>query len=184
MIIDINAFNAVQPAVSKDPTRYRLEGVHIEDTEDKRIYVGTNGHIMLIVETPKPGDSLPDGGITILSPKQIPAKGAPAELLTVDNETAVIKTDKGKTALDICDGEYPNWRKVLPAETTPHAKEYMKFNPEYMEKLSDFIEKCHTITPRAEDKESPALWIWVDPDNDDGQRRIACLMPMRGGDSL
>lgn len=178
MIIDINAFNAVQPAISKDPTRWRLEGVHIEDTEDKRIYVGSNGHIMLIVETKKPGDSLPDGGITILSPKQIPAKTADAELLTVDNETAVIKTDKGKTALDICEAAYPEWRKVLPAETTPHAKTYMKFSPKYTSMLADFIESCHTITPRAEDKESPALWIHTDKDNK--QRRIACLMPMRG----
>lgn len=181
MIIDINAFNAVQPAVSKDQTRYRLEGVHIEDTEDKRIYVGTNGHIMLIVETQKPDDSLPNGGITILSPKQIPAKISQAELVTVDNETVVIKTDKGKTALDICDGAYPDWRKVLPAETTPHATQYMKFNPEYMSTLSKFIELCYTITPRAEDWRSPALWIHTDTENK--QRRIACLMPMRGEDS-
>lgn len=181
MIIDINAFNAVQPAISKDPTRYRIAGVHIEDTEDKRIYVGTNGHIMLIVETPKPGDSLPNGQITILSPKQIPAKTAKAELLTVDNETAVIKTDKGKTALDICNAAYPDWRKVLPAETTPHATHYMKFDPKYTSMLADFIEKCHTITPRAAGNQSPALWIHVDTDNK--QRRVACLMPMRGWDS-
>lgn len=181
MIIDINAFNAVQPAISKDATRPHLMGVHIEDKDDKRVYVGTNGHIMLIVETERPDDSLPDGQITILSPKQIPAKYNLAELLTVDNETAVIKTDKGKTALDICDGAYPDWRKVLPAETTPHATQYMKFDPKYTSMLADFIEKCHTITPRAEDNQSPALWIHKD---DDGQRRIACLMPMRGGDSL
>ena len=181
MIIDINAFNAVQPAISKDATRPHLMGVRIEDKDGKRFYIGTNGHIMLIVETPCPDETPLTEGITILSPKQIPAKHNLADLVTVDNDTVVIKTDKGKTALDICDGEYPEWRKVLPAETTPHAKTYMKFSPKYMAMLSDFIELCHTITPRAEDKESPALWIHTDVDNN--QRRIGCLMPMRGGDS-
>lgn len=179
MIIDINAFNAVQPAVSKDITRPHLMGVHIEDKDNKRIYVATNGHFLFMVETERPDDSLPNGQITIVSPKQIPAKISQAELLTVDNETVVIKTDKGKTALDICDGEFPEWRKVVPSETTPHATKYMKFNPDYMSTLSKFIDSCHTITPRAGDWNEPAMWIKTDNE----QKRIAVLMPMRGGDS-
>lgn len=172
-ILNINAFNAVQPAVSTEATRYYLQGVHIEDEGDQRIYVATNGHFMLIVKTAIEGERLPEP-ITIKTPKQIPAKfGKNAELVLVDTETVVIKTDKGKTALDIIDCEFPNWRKVVPSESTPHAKFYVAFKPEYMEKMDNFIENAHMRIPRCEDDRSAARWQYTDNE----QTRIGILMP-------
>lgn len=171
--ININAFNAVQPAASTEQIRYNLNGVHIEDEGDQRIYVATNGHIMMIVKMAIEGERLPEP-ITIKTPKQVPAKFCKnVEMTIVDAETVVIKTDKGKTALDIIDGAFPEWRKVVPSSSTPHANFYIAFKPEYMEKMDDFIENAHMQIPRCEDDRSAARWQYTDNE----QTRIGILMP-------
>lgn len=170
--IKLDAFNAVQPAVSNEQTRFYLQGVHIEDEGDQRIYVATNGHIMLIVKTAIEGERLPEP-ITIKTPKQVPGRSNFCEMTIVDAETVVLKTDKGKTALDIIDNAFPDWRKVVPSESTPHAKFYVAFKPEYMEKMDDFIENAHMRIPRCEDDRSAARWQYTDNE----QTRIGILMP-------
>ena len=175
MIIDINAFNAVQPALDQKNPRECLKAVHIEDTEDKRIYVGTDGHIMLIVETPLTDERLKEP-FTVLTPKQIPATLDRAELVPVDNETVVIKTNKGKVALDVCDSTYPDWRKVVPSFDTPHATKYMSFQAKYLDMMNDFIDGCNCIRPRCADYLSAAMWVKT---LENGQKRIGVLMPCK-----
>lgn len=68
--LDLEAFNRVSKACSKQINPFSISGVLVKDIEDKRRYVATNGHILFLIETKKPKDDLPESGI-ILKPTAV-----------------------------------------------------------------------------------------------------------------
>ena len=111
-------------ATSTDETRYNLNGVYMELSEDKRIrFVATDGHRLAKVDKapPKPVDFLEKGII-------VPRKGV-AEIRKLCDETdGAVEIGLGEGFLIVrrpglvlssrlIDGEFPNYRQILPTES-------------------------------------------------------------------
>jgi len=106
-------------ASSNDDARFNLNGVLFEQNEDRTRLVATDGHRLALIdsEVRLPVDS------KILIPKKslIELKRL---LETVKEDVSVgfepknmiVKTDKFLMTLRLIDGDYPDYRKVLPAE--------------------------------------------------------------------
>lgn len=170
IILNCEAINAVLPAVSKDRTLVCLQGVHIEDKDDNRIYTACDGAILLMVKTPlNDDDERLEKSYILKIDKPFGKKDFLADFVVIDENTAILKSVETKTA-EIMNTDYPDVSRVIPSNDTPEAKEYAVFNPDYMKKVYKFLETTGRI-PQMEDAHSPALWI--------EENRTAVLMPMR-----
>lgn len=110
-------------ATSTDETRYNLNGVYMELTEEERLrFVATDGHrLAKIDKTPPTAVGFLKKGIIV------PRKGV-AEIRKLCDETyGVVEVGLGEGFLIICrpglllssrliDGEFPNYRQVMPQE--------------------------------------------------------------------
>ena len=176
-MVNIDLINSVLPAASDEPTRYYLCGVNIQDNDGFRHYTATNGHIIFTVKEAIEGEPL-ENPVTLKLGKAMKFKGTPIGFLSiVDKETAVLKSNVEKCAVDIIDSIYPSYELVIPAEREP-AKEYCAFDPEYIKKLNKFIPGANGLRPFMESSSCAALWI----KEDDGIVKRAVVMPMRVAD--
>lgn len=171
IILNCEAINAVLPAVNKNRTHMCLQGVHIEDKDDNRIYTACDGAILLMVKTPlNDDDERLDKGYLLKIGKPFGKKNVMAEFVVVDEETAILKSNIEIKAAEILDVPYPDVSRVIPADETPAAKKYAVFDPNYLKKVSTFF-WGRKFKPQMKNANSPALWI--------KENRIAVLMPMR-----
>lgn len=171
IILNCEAINAVLPAVSKDRERVHLQGVHIEDKDDNRIYTACDGAILLMVKTPLDADDERlDKDYVLRIDKPFGKKIFKAIFIVVDEKTAVLKSNIEIKAAEILDATYPDVSRVIPADDTQAAKEYAAFDPDRMKKVNTFIGGKY-YKPQMQDANSPALW--------EKENRIAILMPMR-----
>lgn len=170
IVLNCEAINAVLPAVSKDPVRFYLGGIYVEDVGDYRQYTACDGHILLRVRAGlAPSDERLDKGYILKIEKPFGKKNFKAEFIIVDEKTAVLKSLETKTA-EIIDAQYPDVSRVIPADDTQAAKEYAVFDPDLLKKVNVFLGKKN-YKPQMEDANSPAVWYKGD--------KIAVLMPMR-----
>ena len=176
--LNIELLNSVIPAMSKEDVRYHICGVHIEDKDGMRVYVATDGHKLFVAKELTDGELLPENGLTIKFKKEIGrSKLDFCEMVIVDEETVVIRTEKEKMALDIINAEYPNYEKVIPSENTEQAKQYCVFDPDLLKDVRKFIGKDNYLNvPKQDNVRSPAMWRVVDEDNK--QIKIAVIMPL------
>lgn len=170
-ILDAQAINAVLPAVNKeDDFRVYLEGVHIEDVDDQRIYTATNGHILFQIATERrPYDEKMDKDYIVVFDKKFDKRVQFVEFEPTSEISGTINED---TTVRIVDMKYPNVSRVIPRLTTPKAREFALFDPDYLKKVRQFLGK-HWWIPQMEKPSSAAVWF----DNN----KIAVLMPMREG---
>ena len=119
---------ALALAASKDPTRYYLHGVLVEIRPKHVTYVATDGHIML-------ADRLEDlEGVqdnTLLGNFIIPAEVCNDKRLINKNIdfVSITKMDNklvldGAIIFSPVDGVFPDWRRVLPEETSGEVAQY------------------------------------------------------------
>lgn len=169
--INIEALNSVLPATNKKEMGYFwLKGVFVEDKEGWRHYTATDGHILFTVKDEIEGDSLEKPLILKINKPLKYKNYTVGDLQVVDDETVVIKTNQEKVAVDIIDGIFPDYERVIPSEDTPKASEFALFDPDLLKKVYDFIElKCKV--PLMENANTAALYIV-------GNKR-AVLMPMK-----
>lgn len=171
VILNCEAINAVLLAVSKDPVRFFLQGVHIEDKDDIRIYTACDGYILLRVKTPLNADEERlDKSYILKIEKPFGKKSFKASFVVVDEEIAVLTSNLEAKAAKILDAQYPDVSRVIPADDTPAAKEYAIFDPDLMKKVNTFL-GGKGYKPQMQDAQSPALWV--------KENRTAVLMPMR-----
>ena len=168
ILLNLEILNNVIPATSNDDTRYYLKGVYIEDRDGFRHYTACDGHILFTQSEEIEGDALPRSIILGVT-KPIKDKANLAELVLVDDTTAVLKTSP-KTACDLVDTEYPDYRRIIPSDREV-AKQYAQFEPEYMKKLFKFIPEAKGLAPFMEHRQSAALW-------EQGNKQ-AVIMPIR-----
>lgn len=168
IILNLEILNNVIPATSNDDTRYYLKGVYIEDKDGIRHYTACDGHILFTQSEEIEGDALPRSIILGVT-KPIKDRLYKAELVLVDDTTAVLKTSP-KTACDLVDAEYPDYRRIIPTDREV-AKQYAQFDPDFMKKLFKFIPEAKTLAPYMENRKSPALW---EKDN-----KLAVIMPIQ-----
>ena len=175
IILNLNILNKMIHGVSKEATRYWLQGIHIFDREGLRYYESTDGHILFRATAPIKGDALPADYI-IKMQSAIKSKCPECELVLADKETAVIKSDT-KNAFDIIDGNFPPVDNIIIKNGEP-AKEYAIFAPDLLEKLVKFHGEKKFICnrPIMNDCKSPAQWEWEDESNQ--IKYIAIIMPM------
>lgn len=174
ILLNMNVMNKVVLGVSKEPTRYYLNGIHVYDKDGFRYYEATDGHICFRAIDQIEGDAL-EGDYIIKMKSAVKSKPKYAELVIADKDTAVIKADT-KNAFDIIDAEYPEIDRIMP-KNREFAKEYTMFQPDYLEKLMKAYGSMKILseTPIMEDCKAPAMWEW----EDDYVQYTALLMPLR-----
>lgn len=170
-VLDVEAINSVLPAVSKENyDRAYLNGVHIEDVDDKRIYTATNGHFLFQVTTERPSyDEKMDKEYIIVFSKPLDKHKITVDFEPVSDIAALIDEDIAVKLVNQC---YPDVSKVIPKRTTPIARDFALFDPDYLKKVNKFLNIKGWI-PQMENKYSAAVWF------DDN--KIAVLMPMKEG---
>ena len=168
-VLNVEAINSVLPAVSKeDCDKPCLKGVHIEDVGDKRIYTATNGHFLFQVTTVRPSyDEKMDKEYIVVFSKPLDKHRLTVDFEPVSDIAALIDEDIAVKLVNQC---YPNVSKVIPKRTTPIARDYALFNPDYLKKVNKFLNTNGWI-PQMQNNLSAAVWF------DDN--KIAVLMPMK-----
>lgn len=168
-VLDVEAINSVLPAVSKENyDREYLNGVHVEDVDDKRIYTATNGHFLFQVTTERPSyDEKMDKEYIIVFSKPLDKHKITVDFEPVSDIAALIDENIAVKLVNQC---YPDVSKVISKRTTPIARDYAVFNPDYLKKVNKFLNTEGRI-PQMENNNSAAVWF--------DENKTAVLMPMR-----
>jgi DNA polymerase-3 subunit beta len=108
-------------AVSDDETRFFMNGVFLEKTEDKMIMVATDGRRLAYIE--KEAKNIKDFSGVIVHPKilNIITKRAGDEGLvsiSVTDKILFIRFGSYNFSSVLIEGQFPNYRKVIPEEQT------------------------------------------------------------------
>jgi DNA polymerase III subunit beta len=106
-------------ASSNDDSRFNLNGVLFEKNEDNTRLVATDGHRLALMNAEV---SLPIETKILLPKKSLGELKRLLEnvkeevLVGFEPKNMILKTDKFLMTLRLIDGDYPDYRKVLPAE--------------------------------------------------------------------
>jgi len=177
--LNIEMLNAVIPAMSREEQRFNICGVYVQDKDGMRVYVATDGHKLFVAKEVVDGELLPEKGLIIKFKKEIgKSKLEHCNMVIVDDETVVIRTEKEKLALDIVNAEYPSYEKVIPSGETEVAKEYSVFDPDLLKDVKKFIGADNYLkVPQQESPQEPAMWRVID--EQEHKMKIAVVMPLR-----
>lgn len=202
MTIQVNAnmLRLAHMAISKEETRYYLNGVHVEAHPVKgALLVATDGHRMVVIHDADgqcdehvivklPGYALAQCKLprSLLSEKRVAKIDVAAKSATISHQQPP-KRDAAPPAKPLVtvhdvliEGVFPDWRKVAPkAATLPIG--LMAFNPAYVMSLAKFGEELGADKTRAmyflrekEEHVGPIVVRWSGLDN-----VFAVLMSMR-----
>jgi DNA polymerase-3 subunit beta len=111
-------------AVSDDETRYFMNGVFFEKAEDKFIMVATDGRRLAYISKPA-GSGVEDFSGIIIPPKilNVLLKRAGDEgmvSLSITDKTIFIQFGSYKLSSVLIEGQFPNYRKVIPENQEFH----------------------------------------------------------------
>ena len=198
IIKNINAklFRAVYMTVSKEPTRYYLNGVYVEPHPHGGVLlVSTDGHRMTVAHDPDATATRPAILNLSVSPASIVSKRGAETTNTISAFTSskngmaeVYVMKYGMIVTDAAgndaagweiDGDFPSFRKVIPEiEKGPC---YVGFNGKYLKKVHDAAkllsgEKSTKLSVRVTKPEAPIL---VRCDHPDASNIFWIVMPMR-----
>lgn len=178
--IDLNLVKAAAICTSKDEYRYYLNGVFITSDGESLVSVATDGHrLAAFRHTLDQAAPLAPFGVivplAIISGLKIARGDSTATLAHVEGLKWSIAHNGQSITFDAIDGTFPDWRRVVPKETSG---EVAQFNPAY---IGDFAKiakilggKENTPVIIAHNGGGPSLVSFGD--DVDG---IACLMPIR-----
>ncbi|MCL2481158.1 MAG: DNA polymerase III subunit beta [Spirochaetaceae bacterium] len=105
-------------AVSKDETRYFMNGVFLEKKENSFIMVATDGRRLSFIK--KEFDSIPENIESSIIPIKILeiikklATGEGEFLIAISDKTIFIKFDDNKIYSNLIEGQFPNYERVIP----------------------------------------------------------------------
>jgi len=115
-------------SVSPDEARYNLSGVYLEahDAGMARM-VATDGHRLSMIDRTVPGFAMEGGtiiprkGLTEL--RKLLDQGGDAEVkLLLDGQLASLKRGPTEVSMRLVEGEFPDYRGVVPKQTKHHIK--------------------------------------------------------------
>lgn len=193
---------AVKAAASNDPTRYVLNGVHVEEIEGNKVRaVATDGRILAVTEgtAGEPDDfprvpaidHAPNGKTAAIIPtdainKAIRSIPKGKRTLAVIKTAALVMGESAATFVTtdletatpvtsrVIDGQFPNWRQCMP-KTAPVVRSTV--SPAYLRAVADMVEKFGA------DSVEVSLWDSVNPvrfrANNGGDILRVVLMPMK-----
>lgn len=121
--LPVGAFKAVALAAGQQDIRYYLNGMLLEQAKDGLYLVATDGHRMHAMRA-RQDTPLPVGAQVII-PNDAIAKIKPSRYMPTmsvevadDLRTGVLAFFGDRFEWVACDGQYPDWRRVLPREAT------------------------------------------------------------------
>lgn len=166
-------------AVSKDETRYHLNHVRLEPTDDSLVIVATNGHWLSHLTIPKShaGDVYP-----LTSPLHFP----PDAIKRLQSELKLIPKYQDAVDLDLKkyssqeDIKYPNWMQLIHKATPVHTPT-IGLSGEYLADITKFFKQLGVKHPILKiniiDKLSP---VTITANTQDlGLEAQVILMPVR-----
>jgi DNA polymerase-3 subunit beta len=108
-------------AVSDDETRFFMNGVYLEKAENKIVMVATDGRRLAYIE--KDAENVKDFPGVIIHPKilnVITKRGGDEGLISISVTDKIIFVKFGLYNFSslLLDGQFPNYRKVIPEEQT------------------------------------------------------------------
>jgi len=112
-------------AVSMDETRFNLSGVYVERHDELLRMVATDGHRLALVDGevdgkgPDKGVILPRKGLAEVK-KLLDSSSDETVSMLVDGPVAKIMFGNGEFFMRLVDGEFPDYRQVIPKST--HSK--------------------------------------------------------------
>ena len=142
MFINIKTINALAKYISpKNDIRYYLNGVLIEITDKGRFYAATDGHKMVVIREARQELDVNGHYIlprdVILSIKLTKRPALDIAEFNSENGKASIKYNGTEINFSLCDGKFPEWRRVIPVSTSG---EIAQFNPDYLASIRDCAE--------------------------------------------
>jgi DNA polymerase-3 subunit beta len=139
MQINLKAINALAKYIApKSDTRFYLNGVLIEITENGRFYAATDGHKLVVIrearqETDECGQWIIPRDV-ILGIKLSKRPVIDICEFSVENGKASITYCGTETKFGLVDGKFPDWRRVVPTKVSG---EIAQFNPDYLVAIRD-----------------------------------------------
>ena len=132
-------------AVSKDQTRYHLNHIRLEPTDDSLVIVATNGHWLSHITLPKDhaGDVYPLTSPLHFSPDAI--NRLQVELKTIPRHQESIDLDLRKYSSQ--DIKYPNWMQLIQNKTTPVHTPTIDLSGEYLTDITKFFKQVGVKHP-------------------------------------
>ncbi len=131
--ISLTVLKAVNEFASKEETRYYLNGVYVQSTDEGLTYVATDGHTLLAHNHEVNGEWRGE----LIIPKDViknlkPGRGVETGILDdKGNGKFSIQFDSQEIGFQAIDGTFPDWRRVLPTESSG---ESAQFNGLYLAK--------------------------------------------------
>lgn len=107
-------------AMSTDETRYHLNGVYVEKQGSDTVFVATDGHRLSLVRTQlclpeiAGGIIIPRKGVNELRKVISVLKGFE---FCVGKKYAFVRSEKETLFIRLIDGDFPNYRRVIPENT-------------------------------------------------------------------
>ena len=116
-------------AVSPDEARYNLSGVYLEAHDaGKARMVATDGHRLSMIDREvgkgfamEGGTIIPRKGLTELR-KLLDQRGDSEVKLMIDGQLASLKRGPTEVSMRLVEGEFPDYRGVVPKQTKHHIK--------------------------------------------------------------
>jgi DNA polymerase III subunit beta len=107
-------------SVSDDETRYFLNGTYFEKDDDKLIMVGTDGKRLSYMEMKQEND-VPNFNGIIIPPKVLNmikklSSGEGNFSIAITEKNIFIEFENHKISSALIDGQFPNYKKVIPRE--------------------------------------------------------------------
>lgn len=178
--IDLNLVKAAAICTSKEETRYYLNGVFITSDGESLVSVATDGHRLAAFRHTIDQDApLESFGViiplAIINNIKLNKHSTNATLSHVEGLKWSIEYNGQSITFDAVDGTFPDWRRVVPKETSG---EIAQFNPSY---IGDFAKIAKILGGK---KETPVIIAH----NGEGQSLvsfgdeidgIAVIMPIR-----
>lgn len=175
MEINIRLLKAAAIASSKESTRYYLNGVAVQSSDDGSFLIATDGHRLIAFRQSQESSG---ESVNIIIPNDIVAgiklnKHVETAELTRESATHW-RLDYTGTSIIFApiDGIFPDWKRIVPKEATGETAQY---NPAY---IGDFAKVSKILSNRATafayNGNGPALVTFGE--DIDG---FGLLMPMR-----
>lgn len=166
-------------AASKDSTRYHLNHIHLEPTNEALVIVATNGHWLSHITLPKShaGDIYPITSPLHFSPDAIKRLQAELKLIPKYQESIDLDLRKYSTR----DIKFPNWMQFIQNKATPVHTPIIGLSGDYLTDITKFFKQLGVKHPSLKiniiDEESPVTITSYTQDL--GLQAQAILMPMR-----
>lgn len=140
LTVNRNSLRAALLFSAVSDVRYYLNGVMIEARKASTFIVATDGRRAGVFKSATIADNLPADGLEIIVPvalvKSVKSfKALPDITVLYDTETrtVTIQDVDGAQSAKAVDGKFPDWRRIVPAQTTGDAAQ---FDPELIADLA------------------------------------------------